>query len=93
MSSGEMCENEVVPGPEWGRHGSPRAHTLGKRSHGLQEGFQIPPGPLGHHFLSKMLPETKKSLQEKAVLAGSTSNLRTGYRFDVAGRLCVYIIC
>ena len=24
---------------EWGRHGSGRAHTLGKRSHGLQEGF------------------------------------------------------
>ena len=22
-----------------GRHGSPRAHTLAKRSHGLQEGF------------------------------------------------------
>ena len=26
-------------GGEWGRHGSPRADTLGKRSHGLQEGF------------------------------------------------------
>ena len=24
---------------EWGRHGSAWAHTLGKRSHGLQEGF------------------------------------------------------
>ena len=31
--------NWVVPRPEWGRHGSPRADTLGKRSHGLQEGF------------------------------------------------------
>ena len=39
MSSVEMCENWVVPRPEWGRHGSPRADTLGKRSHGLQEGF------------------------------------------------------
>ena len=26
-------------GAEWGRRGSIRAHTLGKRSHGLQEGF------------------------------------------------------
>ena len=26
-------------GGEWGRGGSPWAHTLGKRSHGLQEGF------------------------------------------------------
>ena len=26
-------------GDEWGRHGSPWADTLGKRSHGLQEGF------------------------------------------------------
>ena len=38
VSSVERCENWVVPRPEWGRHGSPRAHTLGKRSHGLQEG-------------------------------------------------------
>ena len=39
MSSVEMSEDVVFPRPEWGRHGSPRAHTLGKRSHGLQEGF------------------------------------------------------
>ena len=26
-------------GPEWGRHGSPRAHTPSQRSHGLQEAF------------------------------------------------------
>ena len=26
-------------GDEWGRHGSEWAHTLGKRRHGLQEGF------------------------------------------------------
>ncbi len=26
-------------GGEWGRRGSVRAHTLGKRSHGVQEGF------------------------------------------------------
>ena len=30
MSSGEMCKNVVFPRPEWGRHGSPWAHTLGK---------------------------------------------------------------
>ena len=30
MSSGEMCKNMVFPRPEWGRHGSPRADTLGK---------------------------------------------------------------
>ena len=36
-------------GPERGRHGSPRADTLGKQSHGLQEGFWMPPGPLGGH--------------------------------------------
>ena len=40
-------------GPELGRHGSPRAHTEGQRSHGLQEGFWMPPGPLGHHIISK----------------------------------------
>ena len=26
-------------GAEWGRGGSPRAHTQGKRRHGCQEGF------------------------------------------------------
>ena len=30
---------EVTFFGEWGRHGSPWADTLGKRSHGLQEGF------------------------------------------------------
>ena len=40
-------------GAEWGRHGSPRAHTQSQRSHGLQEGFWIPPGPPGHHKMSK----------------------------------------
>ena len=40
-------------GPEWGRRGSPRAHTQSQRSHGLQEGFWIPPGPPGHHIMSK----------------------------------------
>ena len=34
-------------GDEWGRGGAVWAHTLGKRSHGLQEGFWRPPGPLG----------------------------------------------
>ena len=38
-------------GPEWGRHGSPRAHTQSERSHGLQEGFWMPPGPLGYHII------------------------------------------
>ena len=28
-----------------GRHGSPRAHTLGKRSHGAQEHYKRGPGP------------------------------------------------
>ena len=32
------------PVPEWGRHGSSWAHTSGKRSRGLQEGFEISPG-------------------------------------------------
>ena len=27
-----------------GRRGSPRAHTLGKRSHGAQDHFKIGPG-------------------------------------------------
>ena len=30
MSSGEMCKIVVFPRPEWGRHGSPGADTLGK---------------------------------------------------------------
>ena len=38
---------------EWGRHGSVWADTLGKRSHGLQEGFEMPPGPPGGHILIK----------------------------------------
>ncbi len=56
ISSGEMSEHVVFPRPEWGRHGSPRADTLGKRSHGLQEGFLIPPGPPGGHILIKNGP-------------------------------------
>ena len=39
-------------GSELGRHGSPRAHTEGQRSHGLQEGFWMPPRPLEHHIIS-----------------------------------------
>ena len=34
-----MCKNWVFPMPERVCHGSPWAHTSGKRSHGLQEGF------------------------------------------------------
>ena len=45
---------------EWGRHGSVRADTLGKRSHGLQEGFEMPPGPLGGHILIKNWPTDPK---------------------------------
>ena len=41
-------------GSERGRHGSPRAHTQGKRSHGYQEGFGMPPGLLGCHFSAKI---------------------------------------
>ena len=44
------------PKPEWGRHGSPRADTLGKRSHGLKEGFEMPPGHPGGHILIKNGP-------------------------------------
>ena len=31
-------------GHEMGRRGSPRAHTLGKRSYGVQDHFKIGPG-------------------------------------------------
>ena len=31
-----------------GRRGSPRAHTLGKWSHGPQDPFKIPPRPQKH---------------------------------------------
>ena len=31
-------------GSKMGRHGSPRAHTLGKRSHGVQDHCKIGPG-------------------------------------------------
>ena len=41
-------------GAEWGRGWSPRADTQGQRSHGLQEGFWIPPRPLGYHIISKI---------------------------------------
>ncbi len=42
-------------GSEQGRHGSPRADTQGKRSHGYQEGFGMPPGLPGYHFRVKMV--------------------------------------
>ena len=45
---------------EWGRHGSVWADTLGKRSHGLQEGFEMPPGPPGGHILIKNCPTDPK---------------------------------
>ena len=35
--------------PEMGRRGSPRAHTLGKRSHEPQDHFKMPPGPPGYN--------------------------------------------
>ena len=38
-------------GSEMGRRGSPRAHTLGKWSHGPQDPFKIPPGPPITFFL------------------------------------------
>ena len=34
-----MIQDFGILGGEWGRHGSPWADTLGKQSHGLQEGF------------------------------------------------------
>ena len=52
-------------GPEWGRHGSPRAHTQSQRSHGLQEGFWIPPGPPGHHIMSKNNQKVKNPKNSK----------------------------
>ena len=38
----------------WGRHGSPRAHTLGKRSHAAHEPFQIGLGPHNLIFYIKI---------------------------------------
>ena len=40
-------------GHECGRHGSPRAHIEGQRSHGVREGFEIPPGLPGYHKKNK----------------------------------------
>ncbi len=40
-------------GHEWDRHGSEWADTLGKWSHGLQEGFEMPPVLLGCHIKFK----------------------------------------
>ena len=40
-------------GHKMGRRGSPRAHTLGKWSHGPQDHFKMPPGPLGYHIKLK----------------------------------------
>ena len=48
-------------GTEWGRHGSPRANTQSQRSHGLQEGFLIPPWPPGHHIIFKRCLEVQKT--------------------------------
>ena len=38
---------------KWGRRGSPRADTRSGRSHGVRQGFWIPPGPPGHHIKFK----------------------------------------
>ena len=38
---------------EWGRHASEWAETLGKWSHGLQEGFEMAPGLVGGHIKFK----------------------------------------
>ena len=43
-------------GHEPGHHGSPRAHIERQRSHGLREGFEIPPGPPGSHKNVKKIP-------------------------------------
>ena len=40
-------------GHEWGRRGSEWADTLGKLRHGVQEGFEMVPGPLGGHTKCK----------------------------------------
>ena len=48
-------------GPERGRRGSEWAHTQSQRSHGLQEGFWIPPGPPGHPIIFKNGPKHDKS--------------------------------
>ena len=48
-------------GHEWGRGGSPRADTRAQRSHGLQEGFWIPPGPPGYHTKLKKASKVQKS--------------------------------
>ena len=40
-------------GHEMGRHGSPRSHTLGKRSHWPQDHFKLPPGPPEYHIKLK----------------------------------------
>ena len=38
----------------WGRRGSPRAHTLGKRSHEVHEPFEIGFGPQNYIFYIKI---------------------------------------
>ena len=48
-------------GDEWGRGGAVWAHTLGKRSHGLQEGFWRPPGPPGGYKKLKHVKNVQKS--------------------------------
>ena len=59
-----VCSRKInIISAEWGRHGSPRAHTLGKRSHGLQEGFQIPLGPPGHPIFIKNRMNSAKILK------------------------------
>jgi hypothetical protein len=45
---------------EWGRRGSPRADIWRGRSHGPQQGFQIPPGSLGLHIYIDKIEHLKK---------------------------------
>ena len=54
-------------GSERGRHGSPRADTQGKRSHGYQEGFGMPPGLPGYHFRAQIDKKDNKNLKSKKI--------------------------
>ena len=54
-------------GHEMGRRGSPRAHTLGKRSHEPQDHFIMPPGPLGYHIKFKNYIKHNKTTENQQI--------------------------
>ena len=77
-------------GHEWGRHGSPRAHTRGNRSHALQRAFGTPPGlsrtscrPQNNQKDKKSQDEKVEDLQEQLENEKERTSLMLDYKYNI----------